>query len=74
MTKAQGRRSQKNKGRYKDQFNITERNKKRREAARKRKLEKNADKIAARKAARIAKNIAKGIPRRKRVSANNSQT
>ena len=74
MTKAQGRRSQKNKGRYKDQFNITERNKKRREAARRRKLEKNADKIAARKVARIAKNIAKGIPRRKRVSANNSQT
>jgi hypothetical protein len=34
MTKAQGRRSQKNKGRYKDRYNITDRNKARRAAKR----------------------------------------
>ncbi len=67
MTKAQGRRHNKNQGRYKDQAFKTERNKKRREAKRNR----LANSIEHRKAherralARIQKNHDKGIPRKR---------
>jgi len=46
-TKAQGRRSKKLAGKYKDRFIITERNKARREKARKKRFAKLADKRAA---------------------------
>jgi len=62
MTKAQGRRSQRHKGKYADRFNITKANKARREKRRERIAK--SDKTTQRKLVRMAKNVAKGIPRK----------
>ena len=59
MTKAQGRRSNKGKGKYKDRFLITERNKARR--AKKRERLASSPKVLERKAIRLARAEAKYI-------------
>lgn len=62
--KAKGRQHSKKVKYYDAQFVVTERNKARKEAKRKKQLAANAIKIEGRAVLRKAKNVAKGIPRK----------